>query len=332
LEELRHGVTPPGKGQIWAGLVHLFAREAAEKVAASSIVCCTTDMIVSRAITHEAGDFTFVIGDEAGQASNAQLAAIAIVPGVSSGLLVGDEMQLGLFGCHRIRVASPFSELVLRARNEGIGRLVCVSNVYRCHPFIVNVFNTLFYGGKLTCGVADEDQPLDPGMSRLFDAKKPVTWLDIDAPEARVGSSLQSLGEVAVIEQVLFEMQQSEIDLTTVCVLAPYARQVDLLDISTCALYPRTSVQTIDSSQGSTFEYTILSLVRCKEKCDIGFVGDSRRLNVMLSRARRGALIVGSHRTALGVGRCDGSNLALHMLPRMCSYAGVVKPHLQAML
>jgi superfamily I DNA and/or RNA helicase len=131
---------------------------------------------------------------------------------------------------------------------------------------------------------------------------------------------------------VLFEMQQSEIDLTTVCVLAPYARQVDLLDISTCALYPRTSVQTIDSSQGSTFEYTILFLVRCNEKCDIGFVGDSRRLNVMLSRARRGVLIVGSHRTALGVGRCDGSNLALHMLARMCSYAGVVKPHPQAML
>jgi hypothetical protein len=332
LEELRHGVTPPGTGKIWAGLVHLFVREAAEKVAASAIVCCTTDMIVSRAITHEAGDFTFVIADEAGQASKAQLAAVATVPGVSSGLLVGDEMQLGPFGSHRMRVASPFSELVLRARNEGIGRLVSVSNVYRCHPFIVNVFNTLFYGGKLTCGVADEDRPLDFGLSRLFDAKKPVTWLDIDAAEARVGSSFQSLGEVAAIEQVLFEMQQNEIDLTTVCVLAPYARQVDLLDISTCALYPRTAVQTIDSSQGSTFEYTILSLVRCNEKCDLGFVGDSRRLNVMLSRARRGVLIVGSHRTALGVGRCDGSNLDLRRLARMCSYAGVVKPHLQAVL
>jgi hypothetical protein len=332
LEELRRGVLPPGTGHIWTGLVHLLAREAADMVAGSAIVCCTMDMMVSRAITHDAGDFTFVIGDEAGQASGAQFAAVATVPGVGFGLLVGDERQLGPFGCHRSCEESPFSDVVSRAYREGIGRLINVTDVYRCHPFIVKVFNTLFYGGKLTCGVTEEDRPLDPGMSRFFDTKKPVTWLDIEAAEARIGSSFQSLGEVAVIEQVLYVMQENGIDLHRVCVLAPYARQVDLLEISTTALYPRTSVQTIDSSQGSTFEYTILSLVRCNEKCDTGFVGDPRRLNVMLSRARRGVLIVGSHRTALGVGRSAYSNLYLRRLARMCGDENVVRPHLLALL
>jgi superfamily I DNA and/or RNA helicase len=55
----------------------------------------------------------------------------------------------------------------------------------------------------------------------------------------------------------------------------------------------RVQVSTVDSFQGREVDVAILSLVRSNKDYRIGFLGDKRRLNVSLTRAKHGVVIIG---------------------------------------
>lgn len=104
--------------------------------------------------------------------------------------------------------------------------------------------------------------------------------------------------QVEVIQRIMALLQkpsstEGETHLT-ITILSPYTKQISLLKNQ---IKPQVPCYTIDSFQGRESDIIVFSTVRCNASGDIGFVEDSRRLNVMWTRARLGLIIVGDRRT-----------------------------------
>lgn len=84
----------------------------------------------------------------------------------------------------------------------------------------------------------------------------------------------------------------------TIALLTPYAKQADLLRRLLSGL-PGVEVSSIDGFQGREADVVVLATVRCNESGKIGFLKDER-LNVALTRARAGVVVVGSRGTLAG--------------------------------
>jgi regulator of nonsense transcripts 1 len=64
--------------------------------------------------------------------------------------------------------------------------------------------------------------------------------------------------------------------------------------------YPHIEIASVDSFQGGERDYIILSCVRHNRHRTIGFLKDPRRLNVAITRAKMGLIIIGSARVLAG--------------------------------
>lgn len=93
----------------------------------------------------------------------------------------------------------------------------------------------------------------------------------------------------------------------SIAVLTPYARQAALLKRLLAPLTSASSsssskameleVSSIDGFQGREADVVVLVTVRCNETREIGFLKDKRRMNVALTRARAGVIVVGNRET-----------------------------------
>lgn len=93
----------------------------------------------------------------------------------------------------------------------------------------------------------------------------------------------------------------------SIAILTPYAKQAALLKrlLSPLSSSSNIEVSSIDGFQGREADVVVLVTVRCNERGEIGFFKDERRVNVALTRARAGLVVVGSRGTLTGpvVGR-----------------------------
>lgn len=91
--------------------------------------------------------------------------------------------------------------------------------------------------------------------------------------------------------------------------ISPYRGQVELLKtlvrdddsfLKIKSMQERLTIDTIDGFQGQERDLILISLVRSNSRGEIGFLSDTRRMNVALTRAKRKLIVIGDSAT-LGV-------------------------------
>lgn len=103
-------------------------------------------------------------------------------------------------------------------------------------------------------------------------------------------TSYSNTQEAEVVLYIVRSLFDADVPPAEVCVITLYAAQRVQLQ----GRVPHgVQVDTVDAYQGRECDYVIISLVRSNTKHSIGHGGDPRRMNVALTRARRGLVVIG---------------------------------------
>ncbi len=271
---------------------------------AAEVICATN--IGSGHKILESKQFPIVLMDEASQATEPS-SFVPIVRGARQLIMVGDHKQLPpTVISKRAQKGGLTKSLFERLINLGIPTQMLTTQ-YRMHPVIREFPSERFYDGKLNDGCSREDRPAPAGF----------IWPDWDAPVAMIpvegseesdeeGSSKANRSEAAMVLKVVNEllvpgdMQSNEIGIIT-----PYNGQVRMLDDlfhesggrGPKDRYPGLEIKSVDGYQGREKEVIVFSAVRANEEGEVGFLSDKRRLNVAITRAKRGLVIIGHPKT-----------------------------------
>lgn len=89
----------------------------------------------------------------------------------------------------------------------------------------------------------------------------------------------------------------------TLGIITPYRAQVDYLHKLAEAsliiepLHRLVTINTVDAFQGQERDVIAISFVRSNDKSEVGFLGDIRRTNVAMTRARKKLIMIGDSAT-----------------------------------
>ena len=163
---------------------------------------------------------------------------------------------------------------------------------YRMHEQIMEFSNRRFYQGRL---MAHADV-----AARSWHKEQPVVqWIDTAGcgfaeTSGEDGESKRNPEEITLIQQHM-ERWGMNSDWQY-ALISPYRAQVESMmeAFGNCS---NVRVDTIDSFQGQEADVVYISLVRSNENLEIGFLKDYRRMNVALTRAKRGLFLIGDTAT-----------------------------------
>src|SRR5271169_3385853 len=107
--------------------------------------------------------------------------------------------------------------------------------------------------------------------------------------------------EATNCEKIVTKFFKAGVQPSQIGIITPYEGQRSYI-VSTMQqngsyrkdLYKEVEVASVDAFQGREKDYIVLSCVRSNEHQGIGFLNDPRRLNVALTRAKYGLVILGN--------------------------------------
>lgn len=271
-----------------------------------------------------------VIMDESTQSSEASTLVPLSLPGIRTFVFVGDEKQLSSFSNIPQLEMSLFERVLL---NGCYKKPHMLDTQYRMHPQISEFPVKKFYQGELKNGVTEEQKswpsikyPLyfyhcnEGPESKVFNRQRGMS-----------GFTYNNRHECDAIVKVIYKLMMDKgVKPDQIGVITPYSAQrdlvsetlvkddvinpggmemeqeldeADLLDAgigrsngkkNTINIINGVYVATIDSFQGHEKEFVIFSCVRNNKENRIGFASDKKRMNVALTRAKNGLILVGN--------------------------------------
>jgi len=270
----------------------------------ADVVACT--LVATRNEELKGRHFEYVVIDEAGQALDPAM-CIPLLR-AERVILAGDPHQLPPTvidqQAARLALGSTMLERAITAHPSAVSLL---TEQYRMNHVIMSYSNATFYEGKVTSHPSVEDRTIPDGAplqeSLLIIDTSGRGW---EESPGEGSESLANKGEAECACAIYNQLMENDgHEKWSVGIISPYRGQVRLISsMLTEEQRSRTSlldVDTVDSFQGSECDVIIISLVRSNDDQEIGFLKDTRRMNVAITRARRKLVIIG-----------DGSTIAAH--------------------
>lgn len=246
--------------------------------------------------------FRTVLIDESTQATEPEC-MVPVILGCKQLILVGDHCQLGpVVMCKKAANAGLSQSLFERLVVLGI-RPIRLQVQYRMHPSLSEFPSNLFYDGTLQNGVTIAERQ-QSGVDFPWPVPdKPMFFYSTMGQEeiASSGTSYLNRTEAANVEKIATRFLRAGVKPEQIGVITPYEGQrayiVQYMQFSGSLhanLYMEIEVASVDAFQGREKDYIILSCVRSNEHQGIGFLNDPRRLNVALTRAKYGIIVIGN--------------------------------------
>lgn len=216
-------------------------------------------------------------------------------------ILVGDANQLPPTVKTGFAVEGGLNySLFERFQDAGVPAIM-LDTQYRMHSAISAFPAKHFYGGMLRD--ADNVTALVPpagyNWPQTSSGILPVSFVPVvDGKEmaSTDGTSKTNRKEAdAVFDILKAVLDAGDVLASDVGIVTPYKGQVELLRkmIEESAI-AGLEINSVDGFQGREKELIIFSAVRSNEFRKVGFLADWRRLNVALTRARRGLIVCGN--------------------------------------
>ncbi|CAL4884887.1 unnamed protein product [Urochloa decumbens] len=283
-------------------------KETIREVLSDAQIVLSTNTGAGDPLIRKTGCFDLVIIEEAGQAIE-PACWIPILQGKRC-ILAGDHCQLAPVILSRKALDGGLGiSLLERAPSLHDGLLTTRLTVqYRMHDSIAMWASNEMYHGLLKSSrsvashlLADSPVVKATWITRcpllLLDTRMPYGALNIGCKEhldpAGTGSFYNE-GEADIVTQQVLNLVHCGVSPTAIVVQSPYIAQVQLLR-EKLEQYPElfaVEVSTIDSFQGREADAVIISMVRSNPLGAVGFLGDSRRINVAITRARKHVTVV----------------------------------------
>ncbi|XP_044504128.1 regulator of nonsense transcripts 1 homolog isoform X5 [Mangifera indica] len=266
----------------------------------ADVICCTC----VGAGDPRLANFRFrqVLIDESTQATEPEC-LIPLVLGAKQVILVGDHCQLGpVIMCKKAARAGLAQSLFERLVLLGL-KPIRLQVQYRMHPSLSEFPSNSFYEGTLQNGVTINERQ-SSGIDFPWPVPNRPMFFYVQMGQEEIsasGTSYLNRTEAANVEKIVTTFLRSGVVPSQIGVITPYEGQrayiVNYMSRNGALrqqLYKEIEVASVDSFQGREKDYIILSCVRSNEHQGIGFLNDPRRLNVALTRARYGIVILGN--------------------------------------
>ena len=268
-----------------------------DDVLSGAEVLCTTNIGAGH-FTLENRKFPIVLIDEATQATEPS-SLVPIVKGARQIILVGDHKQLPPTVISRNAEEGGLNiPLFERLIENGVPSHMLTTQ-YRMHSTIREFPSSRFYENLLEDGCSDSDRP--PAAGFLWpDWNKPVAFIPIHGSEIQdsTSSSKSNMDEAGMVVKVVNELLAiGDLMPDDIGVISPYSGQVRLIRELFEEKIEGLEIKSVDGYQGREKEVIVLSTVRSNDDGVVGFLSDYRRLNVAMTRAKRGLIVIGDDRT-----------------------------------
>ncbi|EMN25642.1 AAA domain protein [Leptospira kirschneri serovar Sokoine str. RM1] len=238
--------------------------------------------------------FDFCVLDESSQA----LEPAFWIPILKSDrvILAGDHKQLPptLFSEKNSLETTLFEKAA--GRLESHGRVFLLDTQYRMKEEIVSFPSKEFYSDILKSGRPEKEK-----IPETFPFLNAFQWIDTagtDSEEVIINDSISNPFEADLQVRLCFLLKENDWPEEEITILSPYRAQVRLISekLKDVGL-TKINVSTIDSFQGRENRCILLGFVRSNSEGRSGFLKESRRINVGMTRARDLLLCIGDSST-----------------------------------